>query len=257
MEYDFSKELLCVKNRILPKEPLQFFQNQVGDRVAITITNDPRIWQDDICIAERLFSHVIVLPAHSSSEHHSTTMNTVKQVLKDRLKYPNIKENPELLEIAKTWVLPNKLHIGPNVSTFTNPVENPVYAALAPLFGDLQLDPAIHYLKIEVPNGFERNLIYTVLDSGFRPSLLLVKWLNDIDEDNATAQCNGHLQNIGYRLISLQNGYALYYFTDQCLYDTCSFKSIGLKNPMFESILDSATEAVQSMHQVKSKDSST
>ena len=243
-DYDFSKDLICIKNRTIPKESLRFFQFKECERITVTITNNPDVWCNDLCIAERLFSHLIVLPAYSSSEHHQTMMDTVKTILKERLKYPNIKENPEQLELAKIWVRPTNIHMGPNISTFANPVENPMYAALAPLFAELNIKPVIHYLKIEVPNGFERSIIYTVLDNGFRPSLLLVKWLHDIDDDNATAQCNGHLQNAGYRLISLQNGYALYYFIDQCLYDSCSYKSVGLKNPMITSIIDSVNDTI-------------
>jgi hypothetical protein len=245
MDFDFTRDLICIKDRILPKEALKFFQYQNSERVAITITNDPNVWREDLCIAERLFSHLIVLPAFSSNDIHISNMEIVKRVLKERLQYPNIKENPDLLDIAKIWVLPTKLHRGPNISAFSNPIENPMYAALAPIFAEINTDPVIHYLKIEVPNGFERNLIYTVLDSGFRPSLLLVKWLKDIDDDVATAHCNGHLQNTGYRLISLQNKYALYYFTDQTLYDSCSFKTIGLNNPIFSSILDSVNDSIR------------
>jgi hypothetical protein len=244
MDHDITRDLICIKDRILPKEPLKFFQYQDSERVAITITNNPGVWREDLCIAERLFSHLIVLPAFSSSDHHMSNMEIVKRVLKERLNYPNIKENPDLLDIAKTWILPTKLHMGPNISAFTNPIETPMYAALAPLFAEINIAPIVHYLKIEVPNGFERNLIYTILDNGFRPSLLLVKWLKDIDDDTSTAHCNGHLQNTGYRLISLQNNYALYYFTDQCLYDSCSFKTNGLNNPMLTSILESVNDAV-------------
>lgn len=246
MEYDIEKDIIHVKNRILPKEPLKFYKNNDEEtRIAITITNDPAIWKEDLCIGERLFSNLIIIPAHGSMEQHLTEYDTVKKVLKERLKYPNIKENKDLLEVAKTWILPTKLYMGPSTTTFFTPIENPVQVALAPVFSALKVDPKIHYLKIEVPNGFERTLLYTILDNGFRPSLLLVKWSHDIDDHTLTAQCAGHIQNVGYNLVSLHKEYALYMFSDSSLYDICSFKTIGLKNPIFTSLFDSFKESVQ------------
>jgi hypothetical protein len=253
MDYDISKDLMCVKNRILPKDVTRFFQYGNETRVCVSIASDPSVWRDDLCIAERLFSDMIIIPAHGDIETHTTAYNKVKTILKERLKYPNIKENPEDLEVAKTWVLPTKLHMGPNISTFYAPLENPVQKAFAPIFSQLQMEPKIHYLKVEVANGFERSLMYTLLDSGFRPGLLLIKWSKDIDEDTATAYCAGHLQSAGYSLISLQNGYALYFYSDQPLYDICSFKTIGLKNPILQSILGSMSESSLLSSQISSE----
>jgi hypothetical protein len=255
MEYDFSNDLICIKNRILPKEALKFFQYQQDTRICLTIASDPNVWRDDLCIAERLFSDLVIIPAYGELETHKAMYDKMKVILKERLKYPNVKENPEDLEVAKTWVLPAKLHMGPSITTFYYPVENPVQKALAPIFSQLNVDPKIHYLKIEVANGFERNIIYTILDNGFRPSLFLIKWSNDIDEDNATAYCAGHLQSVGYSLISLQNGYALYFYSDQSLYDICSFKTVGVKNPILQSILESVKESIQTNDTPVSSDS--
>ena len=90
-------------------------------------------------------------------------------------------------------------------------------------------------------DGVERQFIYKFLDSGFRPSIILVKWSNDLDEHYATAHCGGHLVNSGYSLLSLENGYALYIFSEQTLYDICSMKTIGMQNPIMASIVQSCT----------------
>jgi hypothetical protein len=251
MDYDISKDTICVKDRILPKDPLKFYNYNQETRVTVTITNDPAVWREDLCIGERLFSDLIIIPAHTSMEQHMTEFDLVKKVLKERLKYPDIKENKKLLEVAKTWILPTKIHMGPSTTTFFSPVENPVQIALAPLFSSLKIEPKIHYLKIEVPNGFERTLLYTILDNGFRPSLILVKWSNDLDDHILTAQCAGHIQNVGYNLVSLEKEYALYMFSDSSLYDVCSFKSVGLKNPIFTSLFESFSESFTSSIQQK------
>jgi hypothetical protein len=87
--------------------------------------------------------------------------------------------------------------------------------------------------------------LYKFLDNGFRPSIILVKWSHDLDDHIPTAHCAGHLMNSGYALASLENGYSLYVFTDQVLYDITSMKTLGLKNPIMESILQSVSENMQ------------
>jgi hypothetical protein len=48
--------------------------------------------------------------------------------------------------------------------------------------------------------------------------------------------------NTGYRYVSNENGYSLYYFKDDSLYDICSMKDISLDNPIFNAILQSVNE---------------
>ena len=97
-------------------------------------------------------------------------------------------------------------------------------------------------LKIELPNGKERKLLYTFMDNGFRPNLVLVKWSNDLDDHIPTAQCAGHVINCGYSLVALENGYALYMTIGESLYDLCSMKELGHRNVILETILNSVSE---------------
>lgn len=231
-----------VRDRPLPKEPLNFYQFKQGNRLFLTICENPQVWQDDLVIGERLFADTVVIPVGDMAPHEEA-LTLVKDVLKQRMKYPGAKENPNLEQLAKTWVLPTKLHLGPNASSFLAVSEYSVQEALDSVVQSVNPDEGkVHFLKIEVANGLERQILFKVLDNGFRPGLLMVKWSYDMDDHTATAHCAGHLLNSGYSLVALENGYALYMFTDQPLYDITSMKQIGLSNPMMDNILVTVSE---------------
>ncbi len=232
---DFSKHITSVQNRLIPKESMHFFHNQTSSRLTLTITDDCSVWKKDLGIGERLFSDVVVCPYQDTAQTFSPEIERVKEILKQRTKYPGVKDDPELMAIAKTWIVPSKLSLGPDASQFLSPSQTSIQDALAPVFERMQTS-TIHYLKIEVANGAERQLVYKILDCGFRPGLLLIKWSYDVDEHIATAYCAGHLMNSGYSLVGLNDTYALYYYSEQVLYDLCSVKTIGYQNPFMKAI---------------------
>jgi hypothetical protein len=250
---DIQSEFTTIKNRPIPKDPLNFFKFANKARIFLTITDEVGIWKNDLQICERLFGDMIICPFNSNPEVHKKELENVQEILKQRTKYPGIKENPELFEIAKTWILPTKLTLGPDAKTFLYPGENNAISMLSPIFNKLSSEPVIHFLKIEVSEGSERQLLYSILDSGFRPSLILVKWKYDLDEHIATAHSAGYLIASGYTLVSLENGYALYHFRDTPLFDICSMKTISITNPILDTIIDSFNSKIE---QEKSKESS-
>jgi hypothetical protein len=240
--------IVCVRNRPIISEPLVFFGYETQTRLFLTIAKDPQVWQDDLTIGEKIFSDVLICPYGGNRQTHLETVQVTKDILKQRMKYPGIQENPSQLELAKIWVLPTKVHMGPDAETFLQASESSIRNSLEPHFNELKnTNSSIQIMKIEVGEGNERSLIYKFMDEGFRPSLLLVKWSYDLDEHIATAHCAGHLMNIGYRHVSNQNGYSLYYFTDEPLYDICSMKDVSLENPMMQTILESVNEGMKKM----------
>jgi hypothetical protein len=238
---DFEKDFIQVKGRPIPKEPLQFFQYKANTRIFVSITDDPKVWQEDLIICERFFADMIICPV-GSEDDHSSALTVTQDILKQRMKYPGVKENPLYETIAKTWVLPNKLLMGPSATEFLSPLEDAASRALTPLFEKLKVEPLVHLLKLETGRGFERKLLYSFLDSGFRPSLIMVKWSHDADDHIPTAYCAGHLLNSGYSLVQDVNGYSLYFFRDQPLYDICSLKTVALENPMMTELMTSVLE---------------
>jgi hypothetical protein len=246
---DFSS-LICLYNeRPLPIDLFGFFQSSTSStkRVFLTITDSPSVWQTDLIIGERIFGDMVVCPYSSTTstlEEHTEAFEKTKLILKERMKYPGVKESPELEKIAKTWILPAKLTLGPEANSFLQQSEFSVNEALADVFSNLKMEnPQIHVLKLEVKNGQERQFIYKFLDCGFRPSLLLVNWSYDLDDHIATAHCCGHLFNSGYCLVKQTDLYSLYMFQDQTLYDICSMKTVSLTNPILNSVLASVTES--------------
>jgi hypothetical protein len=241
---DFEKDFIQVKGRPIPKEPLQFFQYKANTRVFLSITEDPKVWQEDLTICERFFADMIICPVGSEGEH-STALTLTQDILKQRMKYPGVKENPVYEGIAKTWVLPNKLILGPSATEFLSPLEDAATRVLSPIFEKLKIDPIVHLLKLETGRGFERKLLYSILDGGFRPSLIMVKWSHDADDHIPTAHCAGHLLNSGYSLVQSVNDYSLYFFRDQVMYDICSMKTVAMENPMMTELMTSVLTSLQ------------
>lgn len=239
-----KENIQIVRNRPLPKELLAFFEYKQGNRVFLSLAEDSTVWYDDLVIGERLFADTVICPLEKS-ETVQAQIDTVKDVLKQRMKYLGVKENSALEQVAKTWILPAKLHLGPAVSEFLfSSTEETLHSALEPVLdtitpGALQ----VHFLKIELSGGKERSIVYKFLDEGFRPSLLLVKWSHDVDEHLPTAHCVGHLLCSGYASLACENGYSLYMFNEQVLYDICSMKEPSMQNPIMKTLLETASEA--------------
>jgi hypothetical protein len=239
-------EITLVKGRPVPKDILQFYGMDSGaKRTMITITDSVKVWQEDLSICERLFGDIVVCPFASSFNMHKAEIEKTKDILKQRMKHSDVSGNTHLEGIAKTWILPQKLHLGIDANSFFQVMKDPIKTFMIPLFEQLQTDNVIQFLKIEVPDGMERRLLYSFLDEGFRPSMILVKWSGDLDSDISVAHCAGHLLNSGYSLLHSENGYALYSFRDQPLYDICSVKDVGLENPFLKAILSSVGEQIK------------
>ena len=172
------------------------------------------------------------------TETAETEIARIRDILKQRMKYPGAQEDDAIKAIAKTWVLPTKLHCAP--STLAGLIET-----IQPIYEKLNLDVNINYLKVELSQGGERQFLYKLLDDNIRPGLILVKWSNDVDNHIPTANCAGHLQNCGYSLCAYNDNYYLYYYSQQILYDLCSWKTISYQNPIMTSILEQIPKDAQ------------
>jgi len=98
----------------------------------------------------------------------------------------------------------------------------------------------IDILKIDTSAsapGLERGLLAAVLSAGYRPSLILVNWSKMPDIDLSTTLAAGHLQNSGYLLLAKIDSKFLYYFSDEDLYQICSWEGIVQNNPIVTEIV--------------------
>ena len=232
-----KSQLCSVADRPFIKNPLQFFSNTRQMRLLLTVT-DNESWKKDIELAEKMFGTILI------STDKNADFLVYKDVLKQRLRYPNIKENPELLNLAKIWILPNKVHLVDEPQEVFKSYKN----VLDKSETDLGSIEKLSYVKYDLSDGGERMHIYKLLDEGYRPSLLCVKWTKDVDDDYATAYCAGHLCNAGYTLMEVQNGYYLYYYSDDmATYDTASFKEITYGNPVVQNLSDEFNRALKLM----------
>ena len=228
-------QICSVANRPFIMNPLQFFSNTKQSRILLTVT-DNESWKQDIELAEKMFGTILI------STDQSSDFLVYKDVLKQRLRYPNIKENPELLNLAKIWILPNKVHLVDTPQEVFKSYKNCLNKSEANI-GTIE---KLSFVKYELSDGSERMHIYKLIDEGYRPSLLCVKWTKDVDDDYATAYCAGHLCNSGYTLLEVQNGYYLYYYADDMAsYDTVSYKEITYGNPVIQSLTDQFNEALK------------
>jgi hypothetical protein len=75
------------------------------------------------------------------------------------------------------------------------------------------------------------------MESGIRPSIVLVRWSKNPDNDNLTRAAVASFQNHGYVLLSKIDNKYLYHYNDKAFYNLCSWNTPSLKNPMIEKVV--------------------
>jgi hypothetical protein len=97
---------------------------------------------------------------------------------------------------------------------------------------DVKTVPRIDICKVDY-DEFTMNLVYFILNSGYRPGLFYINWPFHPDHSNTTMVCAGHLQTCGYRLLKAVDNYFVYLYIDDCMYNICSWEVTACNNPMF------------------------
>ena len=103
----------------------------------------------------------------------------------------------------------------------------------------------IDILKVDTQDGKERQIMYAMLDAGFRPSTIIVNWSKAPDTDMPTKMAAGHLQNCGYALIRTMGTKFLYFFVDSDMYSVCSWESAGKVNPLVDEIVNETRKSLE------------
>jgi hypothetical protein len=91
---------------------------------------------------------------------------------------------------------------------------------------------------VEAAPGLEKAILPALLNAGLRPALILVNWSQRPDVELATTIAAGHLQNCGYRLMSILDNKFLYYYTDDDLYQLCSWELTSCQSPLVNEIVN-------------------
>jgi hypothetical protein len=98
----------------------------------------------------------------------------------------------------------------------------------------------VDLVNLQVNSSFERLFLYTLIESGFRPGLILVTYNSKPDSDLLSTQAAAHLQNVGYQLIVKEDNKFLYLFNDKNIYEITSYENTSVDNPLMFEILKAA-----------------
>ncbi len=175
----------------------------------------------------------------------------VKEILKSRK--PNETTSDFAKAAARKWVLPKNLSLQECIPTeYKGTLErdgstyktNSWYSLLKDhcvSLGMTEDDLHIDVLKVD-STPFEGIVLQSLIQSGFRPSLLLINWFEGSpDTSLPVLLLAAHLQMIGYTLIGKEGSRFLYYYTDVNYYETTSWEGISkkLENPLISNLLRS------------------
>lgn len=94
--------------------------------------------------------------------------------------------------------------------------------------------PQIDILKLDMKELTEF-ILYQILHAGYRPGLLYIRWDRHPDKYSDAMICAGHLQQVGYGLLSNTGPWFVYRFLDDCAYEYCSWARTDSANPLFSS----------------------
>jgi hypothetical protein len=196
----------------------------------------------DLEISEAIGCPVNVFPLEDSEAEN---WKAVAACLKDRV----VSSNPLLEGVDKVWVLPKNIRIRDSlpwwqkgsievdgVQRTTKKVENVVSEVCA----DLKVKDGaqrIDILKLDTGRHMEAGFIGAIINSGFRPGILLVNWTETPDSNASISIAAGHLQNCGYVLLGKEGNKYCYYYVDDDLYMACSWENIAMVNPIVSEVV--------------------
>lgn len=218
-----------------------FYEKKGIKTVFFSVGSSPRAMAD-LEIAETLGCPVHIFEVRKEG---IDGWNEVQQILKSR-KSP---DSPSpFSESANTkWVLPKNIRVQNAIpGTFSGSMEisdvsYPVLSWDQCIKNATQTmnipESRIDILKISLGLGIEKNVLYSLLDTGYRPGLILVEWTEAPDSNIFTTLCAGHLQNSGYTLLAKKGNHFFYLYNDRCLYELCSWEQNNVENPMIAEIL--------------------
>jgi hypothetical protein len=186
------------------------------------------------CVPDLDFAETIGCPiVKFDTPDMSEKWNEIKELLKTRKVSETTSEFAK--PAARKWILPKNLLIEaciPFLYNGTLEVEGfqvktrnwldliKEHCARLGLSEDsLRLDA----VKID-SSPFTNLILDSLWHSGFRPSLLLINWLETPDTSTSSLLCAGHLQMLGYTLVGKEGSRFLYYYTDTNYYETCSWE---------------------------------
>ena len=216
----------------------------------------------DLEIAEMIGCPLIVAPGSAAGV---TGWVEVAQCIKTHEPFENPKSDFSVGADEK-WIIPKNLRIQAGSTpdwrsgmitaspAFQEPIFHlegiPFYSWVESQCASIGLSSEqtrIDILKVDTQNGTERQILYAMLDAGFRPSTIIINWSKAPDTDQPTKMAAGHLQNCGYALIRTVGTKFLYLFVDSDMYSVCSWEGAGKVNPLVDEIVNGVREAFEAV----------
>lgn len=178
-------------------------------------------------------------------ESDTEKWKAVSASLKDRA----VSASPFLEGVDKVWVLPKNIRLRESLPWWENGsirvdgVERAtkrVESVVSEVCAEIKVKDGaqrIDILKIDTGRHMEAGFIGAILNSGFRPGIVLVNWTETPDSNTSTTIAAGHLQNCGYVLLGKEGNKYLYYYVDDDLYITCSWENVAMVNPIVSEVI--------------------
>lgn len=229
------------------KDMWSFFAGNAGKIHQLTVWDGKTDLIPDLKIAEKVGAKLTVCSLTAAGV---TYANNVKLVLKDRAKSSLIAEVSSFSDVAKCWVLANKVTVVEGLPSVYGGNLVDGSGNKIPLLPFSQLTEGDNYVdivKIDVA-GYERFVIHSVMESGMRPSLMLVRWSASPDTDPLTKAAAASFQNIGYELVAVKDDRYLYHYLGEGLHELpgLSWTVPSRKNPLLNKIVTDVTKKVKS-----------
>jgi hypothetical protein len=203
----------------------------------------------DLEIAETLGCPLNIVALNSSE---SEAWAEVSKILKERRREPTA--SPFSIGAETKWILPKNLRVQNTMPWWQNGlIDISGVSIRTENFKDFMGSIAttmklkdnanrVDILKIDTVSsapGLEIPLLGAMLNTGYRPATVIVRWSKMPDIDLSTTLAAGHLQNAGYSLFGKVDDKFLYYYTDQDLYQICSWEEVTVNNPMMLELMKS------------------
>lgn len=207
----------------------------------------------DLELAESLGCPINIVPL---KEAHREAWTEVAAILKSRKREDGSAAFSAGAE--KKWILPKNIRIQSSFPWWTAGTADlsgsvvatePFLAAVDRICKEIKTkngETRLDILKVDTADtcpGLESSILAAALNAGVRPALVLVNWSRAPDTDLMITSAAGHLQNSGYRLLGKAGNRFVYYFTDNDLYQTCSWEDEHVMNPLVNEIIKSYREA--------------
>ena len=209
----------------------------------------------DLEIAEGLGCPINYVPLNTAE---TTAWAEVSAILKERKREESA--SPFSAGAENKWILPKNVRAqatvpwwnNGSVDLSSNSIKTQSVAGFAePICTAMKVKDnitRIDILKVDTvaaAPGLERGIIGAVLNAGFRPAVVLVNWADRPDVGLATTVAAGNLQNCGYRLMSKIDNKFLYYFTDNDMYQLCSWEETTCQNPLMHELIQAARASMR------------